>query len=561
MTQETALNILKAGASVFLTGEPGAGKTHTINQYVNFLRDCGIEPAITASTGIAATHIGGMTIHSWSGIGIRKTLDARELGVIAANEKLARRMRKTSTLIIDEISMLDGVFLDTLDSVLQTVKENNAPFGGIQIIFVGDFFQLPPVTKHGQSLAVFAFDSQAWNVAKLVTCYLSEQHRQSDQDFLEILAAVRAGLVTKNHENILQTRQRALAQVDQSTLTKLFPHNADVDYINDLELQKLSTAPHTFSMTHTGRAALVEQLQRGCLSPETLHLKVGAIVLFTKNNQPAHYFNGTIGTVIDFDSESKYPIVKIQNGREILAEPVEWALEDSGKVLASITQVPLRLAWAITVHKSQGMSLDAAYMDLTESFVPGQGYVALSRVRALSGLHIAGWNTMALSVHPEVLIKDRDFRSASFAAEEYCTSLSPTEFAQKQINFIAKSGGKIPAAGSVPVRRKKQGASKVSTYEQTLEYFREGKNIGEIATIRALTEGTILSHFEFLLEKEIVTRPEISRLIEGSFYENILEIQKVFRQLETDKLTTVFQKCQGKYSYYELRLARLVLEP
>nr|MBP7992195.1 AAA family ATPase [Candidatus Magasanikbacteria bacterium] len=424
MTQETALNILKAGASVFLTGEPGAGKTHTINQYVNFLRDCGIEPAITASTGIAATHIGGMTIHSWSGIGIRKTLDARELGVIAANEKLARRMRKTSTLIIDEISMLDGVFLDTLDSVLQTVKENNAPFGGIQIIFVGDFFQLPPVTKHGQSLAVFAFDSQAWNVAKLVTCYLSEQHRQSDQDFLEILAAVRAGLVTKNHENILQTRQRALAQVDQSTLTKLFPHNADVDYINDLELQKLSTAPHTFSMTHTGRAALVEQLQRGCLSPETLHLKVGAIVLFTKNNQPAHYFNGTIGTVIDFDSESKYPIVKIQNGREILAEPVEWALEDSGKVLASITQVPLRLAWAITVHKSQGMSLDAAYMDLTESFVPGQGYVALSRVRALSGLHIAGWNTMALSVHPEVLIKDRDFRSASFAAEEYCTSLS-----------------------------------------------------------------------------------------------------------------------------------------
>ena len=186
MTQDQALNILKTGANVFLTGEPGAGKTHTINALVNYLRDRDVEPAITASTGIAATHIGGMTIHSWSGIGIKTKLDKYDLDKIASSEYISKRMNRTKVLIIDEVSMLSTNMLDMLDMVCREVKQNDEPFGGIQIILVGDFFQLPPIVKKdfennkqntlqpqvGLVSGNFAYQSGAWTRAKLFVCYL-----------------------------------------------------------------------------------------------------------------------------------------------------------------------------------------------------------------------------------------------------------------------------------------------------------------------------------------------------------------------------------------------------
>ena len=196
MTQDQALNILKTGANVFLTGEPGAGKTHTINNFVNYLRACDVEPAITASTGIAATHIGGMTIHSWSGIGIKTKLDKYDLDKIASSEYVVRRVNRTRVLIIDEVSMLSENMLNMMDAVCREIKQNSQPFGGIQIILVGDFFQLPPIVKKDfidekQNLLIknivknnsFAYESGAWQRAGLIVCYRSEQHRQDDVDF------------------------------------------------------------------------------------------------------------------------------------------------------------------------------------------------------------------------------------------------------------------------------------------------------------------------------------------------------------------------------------------
>ncbi|MDP3697026.1 MAG: AAA family ATPase, partial [Candidatus Taylorbacteria bacterium] len=203
MTQEIALSILKTGKNVFLTGEPGSGKTHTINRYVAYLKEHGIDPAITASTGIAATHIGGMTIHSWSGIGIKKELSPADFGRVVSLRRASARVKKAGVLIIDEISMLDAKTINLIDTVCRAIKRSQEPFGGIQVVLVGDFFQLPPVRREDEEPYKFAFESEAWMSANLSVCYLTEQYRQSDPKFLGVLSAIRSGQVLQEHRQCL----------------------------------------------------------------------------------------------------------------------------------------------------------------------------------------------------------------------------------------------------------------------------------------------------------------------------------------------------------------------
>src|SRR3990170_8264606 len=456
MTQDQALNILKTGANVFLTGEPGAGKTHTINNFVNYLRDCDIEPAITASTGIAATHIGGMTIHSWSGIGIRTKLDKYDLDKIASSEYIVKRVNRTKVLIINEISMLSTNMLEMVDLVCREIRQSSEPFGGIQIILVGDFFQLPPITKRDESVKQnsliaevgfprFAYHFGAWERSRLVVCYLSEQHRQDDADFLSVLSGIRANNVSEMHRNHLQTRHIRTDKLPENiqNITKLFSHNVDVDRVNNEELAKLNTERKLFRMSGSGNEKVVETLKKGCLSPENLELKIGAVVMCTKNNPKERFVNGTLGIVVGYEEFSGYPIIKTRNGRSIKVAPMDWSVEENGKIRAQITQVPLRLAWAITVHKSQGMSMDAAVMDLSQVFEFGQGYVALSRVRRLSGLYLLGINAHALKVHPEILQKDIDFKNKSQEAVQVFGKLAEIELKKMHDNFLLACGGKV----------------------------------------------------------------------------------------------------------------------
>ncbi|MBI3888423.1 AAA family ATPase [Candidatus Nomurabacteria bacterium] len=460
MTQEQALNILKTGANVFLTGEPGAGKTHTVNMLVNYLRDSDVEPAITASTGIAATHIGGMTIHSWSGLGIKTKLDKYDLDKIASSEYIVKRVNRTKVLIIDEVSMLSPGMLDMIDMVCREIKQNDEAFGGIQVILVGDFFQLPPIMKKEEEkqgslitevrpMGKFAYDSGAWQRARFVVCYLAEQHRQDDKDFLSMLSGIRSNSFSQEHLKHLNSRQIDMDDMPENT-TKLFSHNVNVDKVNDTELSKLDDEKKCFEMSGSGNERIVETLKKGCLSPENLELKIGAVVMCTKNNQKEHFVNGTLGTVVGFDELSGYPIIKNKNGRSIVIEPMDWVVEENGKIRAQITQVPLRLAWAMTVHKSQGMSMDAAVMDLSQVFEYGQGYVALSRVRHLSGLYLLGLNEHALKVHPDILKKDIEFKKKSEEAEKVFGSLSADELQKMHENFVLSCGGKV----STPLRRK-----------------------------------------------------------------------------------------------------------
>ena len=381
MTQDQALNILKTGANVFLTGEPGSGKTYVVNAYVKYLRTCFVEPSITASTGIAATHIGGMTIHSWSGIGIKTKLDRYDLDKIVTSEYISKRIHKARVLIIDEISMLSPNMLDMVDLVCREIRQNSEAFGGLQVIFVGDFFQLPPIVKKDyiekkqnnllsdiqKNNGIFAYDSGAWERATPVVCYLTEQHRQDDKNFLSVLSAIRTNNVKKEHLKHINTRQIDIEDMPED-VTKLFSHNINVDQVNNAELMKLETQVKTFMMSSEGNDAIVSALKKGCLSPEKLELKVGAIVMCTKNNQKERYVNGTLGNVIAFEEFSGFPIIKTKNGRNITITPLDWTVEENGKIRAQITQVPLRLAWAITVHKSQGMSLDEAVVDLSQIF-------------------------------------------------------------------------------------------------------------------------------------------------------------------------------------------------
>ena len=238
---------------MFLTGEPGSGKTHTINAYTQWLRERGIEPAITASTGIAATHVGGMTIHAWSGLGIKRDLSDWDLEALLEREPLVRRVRGAHVLIIDEVSMLDAHLLTMVDRAVRTLRGNERPFGGLQVIFVGDFFQLPPVSKGEPSK--FAFESPAWEEANPLYCYLSEQHRQEDAIFLELLGALRANKLTNAHKDAL--RARAEFPEDGDLSTRLYPHNADVDRINDEALSLIDAPVKLFEMRSEGSKALV----------------------------------------------------------------------------------------------------------------------------------------------------------------------------------------------------------------------------------------------------------------------------------------------------------------
>lgn len=403
-TQQQALEKLIQGGNVFLTGEPGAGKTHTIGMFIEHLDKKGTEYAVTASTGIAASHINGSTIHSFSGIGINKNLTPDQVEFIRRNKWVAERIKKVKVLIIDEISMLDATALDDVNKIMQAVHANKKPFGGIQVVFVGDFFQLPPVTRGEQS--VFAFDSEAWIQADPAVCYLTEQHRQSDPHFLDILSGMRNGTTTDAHRKTLEE-----CSLNHIPDTRLFTHNADVDTLNKTELEKLPGKSSIFTMHEGGNPKLVETLKRNCLSPEKLELRVGAVVMFTRNNFKAGYVNGTIGKVTAIIKGD--PVVTLGDGKRIKPEYAEWNFTERKVVKAYIRQMPLKLACAITVHKSQGMSLDQALIDLSQTFEYGQGYVAISRVRTLQGLHLKGVNPKVYMMHPRVIEQDVVFRNKS----------------------------------------------------------------------------------------------------------------------------------------------------
>ncbi len=416
MDQQLAIEILLAGESALLTGPAGAGKTYTLNRFISLAKAAGKKVSVTATTGIAATHLGGTTIHSWSGMGIR---DELEDGFIERLSKTRREIiEKTDVLIIDEISMLHDFRLDMVDEICRVVRRQDRPFGGLQVVMSGDFFQLPPINRGQSRVGGFVVNSQVWQELKPAILYLDEQHRQDDNVLLDILSAMRAGDVRRHHAE--QLLARADVEPGSDDITELHTVNIDVDRINQSRLQQLDSEEKMYTRVTTGAAHYLDTLSRSVLAPAELVIKRGALVMAVKNSPERRYANGSVGVVVDFEPGTEYPVVEFKNGKQVTMVPDAWELRDGDKKRASISQIPLRLAWAITVHKSQGMTLDAAKIDLRKSFVPGMGYVALSRVKNLDNLYLYGMNRMSLEISADALSIDESLRShAAAAARQY----------------------------------------------------------------------------------------------------------------------------------------------
>jgi len=546
MIQKEALDILKMGKNVFVTGAAGSGKTHLINQYIEYLKSNDVDIGITASTGIAATHMGGVTIHSWTGMGIKDSMSAYDLEALEEKQYLWKRFEKVKVLIIDEVSMLHHFRLDMVDQIAKKMKRNDEPFGGIQIVLCGDFFQLPPVVRMDEPEAYFVYQADSWRNAGFTICYLEQQFRQKDDEALSILSEIRSGEVSDDARELLRGRYKtkSLKGVEP---TRLFTHNIDVDKLNSDELVGLVGGEVRYEMETKGRQPLVEILQKSCLAPATLRLKEGARVMCVKNNFEAGYVNGTLGVVVSCQP-GKDPVIQTIKGEKITIEKASWKIEEEGKTKAELIQYPLRLAWAITVHKSQGMSLDAVEVDLSKSFEPGMGYVALSRVRTLEGLTILGLNERALQVHPEVLEFDRELREHSADAESMLIELGRKEIEQEQKTFLEKI-------------RPKQKEKKLSTYDQTAKLIQEEIPLQDIADARGVNTETIIGHIETLMEEG--RELDISYLKDELPSKHLQKLQDIFEDvLEKTgdlRLSPVKDQAGPSISYRDIRLARLLL--
>jgi hypothetical protein len=563
MNQEFALSILKSGKNVFLTGSAGTGKTYVLNEYIKYLRERKVAVAITASTGIAATHIGGITIHSFSGIGIKDRLEYADLHRIKSKKHIAKGIERTDVLIIDEISMLHKNQLDMVNMVFQHVRNNSKAFGGIQIIVTGDFFQLPPVSKREETTRQkFAFMSQAWLDAKLVVCYLQEQYRQTRDSLWFILEQIRSQsidddsvyelLATKDYQNF-------------ENPTKLFTHNVDVDQTNITELKKLDGESHLYFAQTKGSQRLVEMLERSVLAKVKLELKEETEVMFVRNNPEKNYVNGTQAKVVGFDSDDN-PIVQTKSGDEFAVLPEKWTIDDeTGKSLAHFEQLPLVLAWAITVHKSQGMTLDTAEIDLSGAFEKGQGYVALSRLKSIKGLKLLGINRQALQVDDWAQKADHRFAELSVKAEDL---YNQEQLDGMQQSFHQSIGALIDHKEIEDYKNKlKTKGVKKSTHEQTLILVKEGMPISDIAAKRDIHERTILIHFKVLHERY----PELSfepYKPDSKVVKKVSEAINIVRanQKPSDftekgdlKLSAIHNELDGKVTYDLIQLAQLFI--
>ncbi len=572
MKQETALNILKSGKNVFITGSAGTGKTYLLNLYTQYLKERSIYPTIVAPTGIAASHLGGQTIHSFFALGIRESIDEGYVDFLLDKKYLKTRFAKLDILIIDEVSMISPELFASMDMILRGFKETDAPFGGVQVVISGDFFQLPPVSREPREKR-FAWQSPVWKALDLQTCYLNEKFRQDDSRLIQILDDIRSGSISESSEEMLAQRHEKELAID--TPTKLYTHNVDVDRINLSELEKLGGEEKHFVYEAQGSQKNIEKIFKSSLVLETLALKKGAVVIFIKNNPEAGYVNGTTGTVEHFSPIDNMPIVRTAEGKKIKLDREDWSLEnDSGKVTATVSQVPLRLAWAITIHKSQGMTLDAAEMDLSKTFETGQGYVALSRIKSIEGLRLMGLNPMALRVDPLILHVDGRIKTASQKAAERIEGLSPKALDRMFEGHISHLGG-VVSKEKIAEERKNIKAGNPShsayvtpTYIKTKNLIDKSDTLIQLATNRKLAKSTIVQHLTLIKEED----PKID-LDKFKPNEALLErVDTVVLSLKTKhmkenfsedgklKLKPVFEGLNGEVSYDDIRVCLLFLE-
>ena len=431
--QYEAVKKVVSGESIFLTGPAGTGKSHVVNTLSTIMRNSSWSEHVhfTAPTGMAACQIGGMTLHSWSGIGLGNESAEKLFGKIMGRKDVRRRWKTAKVLFIDEVSMLSAELFDKLGQLARRIRNCDEPFGGLQLVLVGDFYQLPPVARRGESSS-FLFQSKEFDelIGSENTIVLDKIFRQKDSHFLRMLNEIREGRVSDETDRSLQAKVRetkarlAMHSIDDDSgdLTRLFSTNNPANALNARELEKLTGERRVFVATDFSLDGSMDKLEAQFPKvPSRLELRVGALVALQRNIDPeAGLVNGTKGRIVGFQKSSQttvnaesdlgLPIVRfdIVQGREVYesehvikAEP--FSINAGGNLLmAERIQIPLMLAWAITIHKCQGMTLKGLRVSLNGIFDYGQAYVAISRVTDFEGLYLEGYERKHVKAHPKV---------------------------------------------------------------------------------------------------------------------------------------------------------------
>ncbi|XP_026887355.1 ATP-dependent DNA helicase PIF1 [Electrophorus electricus] len=399
--QTAVLNAVLSGKNVFFTGSAGTGKSFLLKRIVGSLPPKGT--FATASTGVAACHIGGTTLHSFAGIG-SGSAPLEQCLELAQRPGVRQHWTICKHLIIDEVSMVDGQFFDKLEAIARSIRGSTEPFGGIQLIVCGDFLQLPPVAK-GKEKPSFCFQARSWRKCIHMSMELTEVRRQNDQSFISLLQAVRVGRVTEEVTAKLLKSANNCIEREGILATRLCTHKDDVELTNDNKLKQLPGPLHTYEAVDSD-PMLVKIIDAQSPVGQVVHLKVGTQVMLTKNlDVQRGLVNGARGVVVDFlPGNQGLPRVRFLSGTVEVVKRERWVFRAAGGLSLSRQQLPLKLAWAVSIHKSQGMTLDCVEISLARVFESGQAYVALSRARSLEGLRVMDFNPHVVQANQDVLL-------------------------------------------------------------------------------------------------------------------------------------------------------------
>jgi ATP-dependent DNA helicase PIF1 len=399
--QERALAILEGEENVFLTGEAGTGKSYLLNTYLHG-KSTKRYPVV-ASTGAAAILVGGRTFHSFFGLGILEGGMENTVRRALKNKKLMHRLFDADCVVIDEVSMLSGTVLATAERIAQEARGSEAPWGGLRVIAVGDFAQLPPIETNSEGKE-WAFLHDVWDQSRFTSILLTTVVRTKDQEYLDLLQAVRTGELHSAVDDYME--RKILSEAEEFEGTRLYPHRRSVDAFNIEKLHELDGKLWEIETLYTGTKGNVEMMKKKAPIPEVLLVKKGAIVMIRRNDishgeKQMKYVNGSLGYVREISEEEMQ--IDLFTGRTITLTKQSFEMfNGDGKGIAEAFNFPINLAWASTIHKAQGATLDRVLVHLQSLWEPGQAYVALSRTRSGDDLYINGWSPSSIIVEPLV---------------------------------------------------------------------------------------------------------------------------------------------------------------